>query len=1243
MRRLWKVIAGIVGVLLVATFAIPFAVRGPRFADLVLRFVPPLQGTLRLDSGGLGAGAFWAFVFGRPVPVHLEGLSVLDPEGLEVFRSERLTCAIEFQRHPLRLFLHDLRPGKSMWRFSRMKKRPGIGFLKAWVPRPRPEPVPPATPPPPSPPTAAKSPEKPEEPFRAAFGITNAHLDGLDAIFSFWGWGLELGDIKAKGFLDIQIGSGRPPITFDAREVEARKGGFLRILGDEQATVIPFDRAALDRVGTPAEGPSDLLLLVSAAMTGDSKLSGRALFPYLFPGRPPGKSKGLDVDATWEHAGPGLTAAALSHGIKGLTVAGPNAHLRAKVKSWFHDIDGTFSVSGLDLAYRGYRINDTGVDLSIVGPPLHLALDRLRFTGPQGGSVKGAASVARDGTARFDLIIDDLITKDLLPSYLQPLLGGTAKGALSLRGNLPALSAKIDGIDLTMDRIRRGPLPRRLRITLGHPSVPAGMTLPSGPPAAAAADQLLVRLGSASFERGQFEVARLAATLFGADVQAGPLRLTWPQPRGGPPGPPALDLTVGVRNLDLGRALPGTGLTGVLGFSSRVRGPLNEVAAKVTFSPGAAVTVFDQTYGLPRQAGFGIHGGDQLVVPTLALAAPGGGSLSVAGALVLDRSVDLSVVAQGHRLDRVPFVSRALPSLGGTLAGRLHLSGEPLHPSLDGNVRLGGVTLAGVALGEGAVKLTALAPGRSTLKGSMFDHLTVAGNLDVGAGGPAFDATVDAAGLILDPFLPELPFLHGGRLRVGGRLTLMARSGRPLELGAALDSLLFAYGCRASRGDPRGPGCMVLESQGPVRARARGRMAAVELERAQFIAPESNFSLAGKVTDGAIDTQLRGRFSLGLLGPLFQIGGRRMLDASGIVDATFSARGPVTGPALAGEFNVVKPVRVSSSMARLEVRLPDGHLAFDAGGISSRGLHIEALGVKLALKGEAPLGAVPGGLSAMGARAGKAAAEARPLALDLSGTVDAALLPRFVPGFIAEAKGAADVTAKVRGSLARPSIDGEANLGAITFTTRPNKAQPQRFRVAVQGGRIVAKGNRVTVNQLIADVAPGGHVMVGPPGRPAEIDVVSLDPPVLGRISVPVVARALNADVGWLRLDDGAVDIDLKGDARGSMALSGVVELTAGNFSPNRRPAAPPRPKTPAPPPGPARAAPAPAQPTVKLDLRVRTDGKRFVIDPGWLPDLHLGLDVRVGGTLARPAVVWDAEGKGAYSKFALFLFRLFS
>ena len=245
------------GLLFLATFLVPLAVRGPRFAAAVRQLVPPLEGTLRIEGGGLGAGAFWAYVFGRPVPVRLEGLSVLDPEGVEVFRSARLTTSVEFQRAPLRVFLHDLRPGKSLWRFARMKSRRGVGFLAAFRPK---QVAPPASPPTLTPmPTPAPQP-RPErsQPFKAAFGIASAHLDGLDAHFDFWGWGLELADIRATGFLRIELGTGRPPITFDAREVDARAGGFLRILGDEQATVIPFDRAAIERVGTPADGAANL-------------------------------------------------------------------------------------------------------------------------------------------------------------------------------------------------------------------------------------------------------------------------------------------------------------------------------------------------------------------------------------------------------------------------------------------------------------------------------------------------------------------------------------------------------------------------------------------------------------------------------------------------------------------------------------------------------------------------------------------------------------------------------------------------------------------------------------------------------------------------------------------------------------------------------------------------------------------------------------------------------------------------
>ena len=68
-----------------------------------------------------------------------------------------------------------------------------------------------------------------------------------------------------------------------------------------------------------------------------------------------------------------------------------------------------------------------------------------------------------------------------------------------------------------------------------------------------------------------------------------------------------------------------------------------------------------------------------------------------------------------------------------------------------------------------------------------------------------------------------------------------------------------------------------------------------------------------------------------------------------------------------------------------------------------------------------------------------------------------------------------------------------------------------------------------------------------------------------------------------------------------------------------------------------------PAALPVLLDVHLVTNPARFVIDPGWLPDLHLGLDVRIGGTAARPRVAWDAAPRGLYSRLALLIYRLFS
>ena len=75
------------------------------------------------------------------------------------------------------------------------------------------------------------------------------------------------------------------------------------------------------------------------------------------------------------------------------------------------------------------------------------------------------------------------------------------------------------------------------------------------------------------------------------------------------------------------------------------------------------------------------------------------------------------------------------------------------------------------------------------------------------------------------------------------------------------------------------------------------------------------------------------------------------------------------------------------------------------------------------------------------------------------------------------------------------------------------------------------------------------------------------------------------------------------------------------------------------------KAVPSALRPVVtplRLDLRITTSGKEFVIDPGWPPDLHLAVDARLRGTINEPVLTWQARGEGIYSAIALFLYRLF-
>jgi hypothetical protein len=1144
----------LLGLLALCALLLPLAFRGPRLVWLVEKFLPPLEGELRLGGGELGIGSVFALAVGLPARICLRDLTVRDPEGVEVFWAAELRASVALQRRPLRVVIDDLRPGVSRWRLASMRSRSTVGFVAAFYPRgrlrsmrPRPPPPPPqpGTPPPLTPQQAAAPPA-------LQVVIASAHLDGTSATFDFPAWGLELKDIRAAGSFWASLPArGKPPIGFEVRGIDARAGGTLRILRPPYANLVPFDRARLDWIGTPTHAPADLLLLVAGATTGQSRLSGRALFAGLFAGRGVQARRGMDIDADWERAGDALTAVAASRGLRDLRLGGEEARLRATVRGAYRALTTRFQAAGFDVAFAGFRVRDLGLDLDLAGPPLRVTLDRMSFRAPAGGGVEGRGQLLQSGDTRVRLTVDRLATGELLPPYLRPLLAGTADGWLAARGDLARQSFVLEGMDLQLQRQRRGPLPSAIRLTTGVVR-----------PAASTEDRLIGRLQSLRYRRGRLSVQRLDATAFGARLTAS-ATLALPSGREGRPVP-HLDAAWSVRQVDLRRALPGRGLGGTLSFQARASGPLDDLSARVQIPPGSQVLVFDQSYGLPTQLSAEIRG-ELLLVPRFTLLPPGGGRVVVGGKVVFDEQIALDLQVDGHRLDRLPRVSRALPGMVGALSGSLRLRSHPGRTALDGQVR------------------------------------------------------VDASQLSLATLVPSLPQLGRAGLRLAGRFDLEQQGRRPPVLAAELQTLEVEYGC----GSAAAGGCTRLESASAVKIRSIGGRERIELLPARLRGAGSDFSLSGRLANGDLQARLDGRLSSDLLEPLYR---KLPIAISGSVQAALQARGRAGAPRVQGTLQLAEPLVVSGRTGPLDLRFTEGTVTVDEDRLGVAGLQVVGHGLRLRIDGDVTAGPRPDRLD--------------PVRLRVEGDLRLEELAGSMPEVVEQASGTLKVSARMSGTMDQPRLDGHLDFGPATARLRVTRQNV--LRLAVHPGRIEARANRVTIAGLRADVTPGGHLVVGPPGRPATIEIAKLVPFVLGQINLPLRGERLHAELPWLTLHQGALDVTLTGDATtGPLRLAGRVELGAGSY----RPAKQPRPGTGAA----ARVARRlprsmrPATLPVQLDVQVVSNGKHFTIDPGWLPDLHLGLDVKVGGTATRPQVKWEAEPRGLYSRLMFFLYRLFS
>jgi hypothetical protein len=192
--------------------------------------------------------------------------------------------------------------------------------------------------------------------------------------------------------------------------------------------------------------------------------------------------------------------------------------------------------------------------------------------------------------------------------------------------------------------------------------------------------------------------------------------------------------------------------------------------------------------------------------------------------------------------------------------------------------------------------------------------------------------------------------------------------------------------------------------------------------------------------------------------------------------------------------------------------------------------------------------------------------------------------------------------------------------------------------LAVTGGRIELEDRALTLREIALRVGEGSLLAIGGAGRPAGLvlfnsgrdwGVARVDIPVHGEL------RALGGSA--MRLDRAALDLRLSGEPRRSLLLGGDVDIAAAHVSSSARL---PRMSTAgssaaSSPGGSAEAA------RVRLDVHVHSGPRGIEVDVPHVPDVHVGVDYHVGGTLASPEALGGFRGAGTYSRAMLWLGKL--
>jgi len=1257
-----------VGLVVVVLVGAMIFVQGSRLAAIVNGVLPEMKGRIHFDSIRWKPRLLVDLVTDRATPMVVEGMTITDPEGTTVLDVPKLEVAVRLG--PLLsgagIVLSDLHVGpKSIWYFAKMKRDKGIGFLDSFDPK---KPVPPA---PPKPPGAKK-----EKGF--VFQIVNANLDGFRAIFDFPGvWGLDLRDIHAPASLNVD---GEGFVGWDVVGLEARDGGYLRVMGEE----LPFDGVWVKRVATTREWSDDIFLDLTLAKTGKSELSGKGFFTGIYGANSVG---GIKIHAEFEHAVDALTAVAKPHNITGLRLSGDNAKVVGDLWDPYDTLKIKAAISGLDAAYDTYQAKQialrAGIVFATTEPTMTITVDELSLGSPSGGRFKTGLTMAGDAiTANLDF--DHFGTEGYLPGSLKKLAAGKLQGHIGVAAKIgSSKSVEVKGLDLRYDRsFKQTGIPSTVHISgAAKASAESASTsdLRIAIPGATADIKGKALLAKKMVEVGLRVSASDLPKLL-ASAKAPPLAKTatvsvdvsghmdHPDAEGridvhgiggGSTGIPTIDHfqtgfrlhdgTVSIEGLQAGVA--GGQIEGQ-GSSKLFAQGLGKILSAPAFDfhlDGKHISLQELIAGgvVAGQVSFALTASGTTKKPKIHFKVPAGAAVEVLGQPWYLEGIDVEIDKDAL----VVKLCRVAAKAGGDVRveGRVDLSKKPL--ALDWRIKILDLSIAPLLA---SAKVEVPASGRIDIDlhvGGTVAKPAVDGTIALSSV-RAYDVDLGKATLLLAPTAE-------GNLAVTGDLFDRFK----LEGNAKYDPKGITANAQLSFAD--------LRVEDLLRDLKDQDIAAMLSGQIQF-GIEPNKLPAIDVLITQIDASI--------VRPMEQEDGstakeRVWLRNAGNLHITTDTQKVVVDPARlltqGGEFTLsarVLPIKdgkgevvdqaVNADFGGkldLELLQPllSGKLASLGGGVA---LEVHAGGsvkkpdlngkigivrpVRAAARGFDQVVQIPSGdvrltssfaaLDNLAVTVGDATMRVsgkvnlgpgftpKSLAVTAEGEVNANLLETIAPDAVSDVSGGASISAKVSGKLTDPQVAAHIALGEINMRLRGVSRQ-----ISVKSGTLDLSTHELLLHNVRVVVDEEGELLIGKEGvRPGRIKIRKLRPKfVWDSVDLPLVGNRLAYRDGGIQIDDLSLSMELEGTPEAGLSLAGNVRLITGRYLQDfniREMVLSPRINE-----GYKRPAweGEPLLKNLALNLRVRTEGEGFVVQNNLAPEIHALIDLGIGGTMSAPAI----------------------